>query len=172
MHITKNAGSSDPSGPAGRVSPPLLEVIRGHPFFQGLQPRHLQLLAENALVMGYGRGQTIFRDGDPANRLYLVTKGQVALESPLQNKPAIRIQTLGAGDVLGWSWLFPPYYWHFDACVLEPTTTVYFYGGRLREHCESDRDLGYELMKRSVEMVINRLQATRRQLLRSGRTPG
>lgn len=172
MRITKNAGSSGLAGTEGGVAPPLLEVIRGHPFFQGLESRHHHLLAENALVMGFRRGQKIFREGDPANRLYLITKGQVALESPVQNRPAVRIQTLGAGDVLGWSWLFPPYYWHFDALVLEPTTTVYFYGGRLREHCESDHDLGYALMKRAVELVINRLQATRRQLLRSGSPPG
>ena len=77
------------------------------------------------------------------------------------------IQTLTAGHVLGWSWLFPPYYWHFDARALEPTRAIFFYGTRLREECEQDPDLGYALMKRVTQVLINRLQATRRQILDS-----
>jgi CRP-like cAMP-binding protein len=75
------------------------------------------------------------------------------------------IQTIGPGDVLGWSWLFPPYYWNFDARALEPTTAIFFYGTRLRDECEQDKALGYELMKRMTAVAIQRLQATRRQLL-------
>jgi CRP-like cAMP-binding protein len=72
---------------------------------------------------------------------------------------------LGAGDVLGWSWLFPPYLWHFDARAATPTTAIFFYGTRLRELCDENHDLGYELMKRVSEIVIKRLQATRRELV-------
>ena len=113
----------------------------------------------------FNAGELIFREGDPANRFYLIQRGQVALESSLKDRPAVRIQTIGAGDVLGWSWLFPPYYWHFDARTLEPTSAIFFYGTRLREECEKDHDLGYELMKRMAGVVLQRLQATRRQLL-------
>jgi CRP/FNR family cyclic AMP-dependent transcriptional regulator len=75
------------------------------------------------------------------------------------------IQIIGAGDVLGWSWLFPPFCWHFDARAVKPTEAIFIYGTRVRELCDEDHDLGYELMKRTAEVVIRRLQATRRHLL-------
>jgi CRP-like cAMP-binding protein len=97
----------------------------------------------------------------------LILKGEVALETSVKEGGIIPIQTLGGGDVLGWSWLFPPYYWHFDARAVSATETVFFYGTRLRERCEEDHDLGYELIKRMAHVVIRRLQATRRQLVAS-----
>jgi CRP/FNR family cyclic AMP-dependent transcriptional regulator len=140
-------------------------AIDAHPFLGGLKPAHLQALKANALLMHYKEGEVIFRERDPANRFYLIRKGSVALESrPAEHEPVL-IQTIGPGDVLGWSWLFPPYYWHFDARALEPTEAIFFYATRLREQCEQDSDLGYELMKRMAGVVIHRLQATRRHLL-------
>ena len=141
------------------------EVLAEHPFLKGLKPAHLRVLADNAMRMRYKPNEVIFREGDPANRFYLIEEGKVILESPSHDDPAVSIQTMGPGDVLGWSWLFPPYYWHFDARVLEPATAIFFYGTRLREQCEGDHDLGYELMKRMAAVVIQRLQATRKQLL-------
>jgi CRP-like cAMP-binding protein len=75
------------------------------------------------------------------------------------------VQIIGPGEVLGWSWLFPPYYWQFDTRALEPTTAIFFYGTRLREQCEQDHAFGYEMMKRMTQVVIHRLQAARKQLL-------
>jgi CRP-like cAMP-binding protein len=140
-------------------------VISEHPFLRGLKPEHLHLLAQNSMRMRYDTGEIIFREGDPANRFYLIERGQVSLESHRQDETPVQVQTIGPGDVLGWSWLFPPYYWHFDARALEPTTAIFFYGTRLREACKEDHDLGYELMKRMTQVVIQRLQATRKQLL-------
>ena len=140
-------------------------VIAAHPFLTGLMPEHLRALVDNAMLMSWQRGGVIFREGDPANRFYLIQEGKVALESRREEAEPVLIQHLGPGDVLGWSWLFPPYYWHFDARAVEPTTTIFFYGTRLREQCETDYDLGYELMKRMTAVVIQRLQATRRNLL-------
>jgi CRP/FNR family transcriptional regulator, cyclic AMP receptor protein len=77
----------------------------------------------------------------------------------------IPIQTLGPGDDLGWSWLFPPYYLHLSARALEPTRTIFFHGTRLREQCEQDHDLGYQLMKRIAEVLIQRLRATQQRLM-------
>jgi hypothetical protein len=74
------------------------------------------------------------------------------------------LQTIGANDVLGWSWLFPPYYWHFDARATKPTKAIFFYGTWLRENCERDHDFGYEMMKRMSAIVIQRMQAARKQL--------
>jgi CRP-like cAMP-binding protein len=121
---------------------------------RGLQPKFIRTLAGYATETEFKPGQLIFREGDPANRFYLIIHGEVALESSCPEKVAVRIQTLGRGEVLGWSWLFPPYYWHFDARVLEPTRLVFFYGTRLREHCETDHEFGYELMKRTADLVI------------------
>ena len=143
-----------------------LEVqIAEHPFLKGMNVPHLKTLAASAMQSHFDKGESIFREGDPANRFYLIQQGKVALESNVRDRGTILIQTIGAGDVLGWSWLFPPYYWHFDARALEPTQAIFFYGTRLREQCEEDHDLGYDLTKRMAQMVLIRLQSTRRQLL-------
>ena len=140
-------------------------AISDHPFLKDLSPRHLQTLIDSAMPLEFEANQTIFREGDPANRFYLIQSGKVALETSAKDQEPRLMQTIGAGDVLGWSWLFPPYYWHFDARAMEPTKAIFFYGTRLREQCEEDHDLGYELMKRMAGIVIDRLQATRKQLL-------
>ena len=140
-------------------------VIAAHPFLKGLSPAHLRVLADNAMRMSYAPNDYIFREGDQANRFYLIERGQVVLEASAQYENPVPIQTLGPGDVLGWSWLYPPYRWHFDARTAEPTTAIFFYGTRLREQCEEDHSLGYELMKRMSNVLIQRLQATRKQLL-------
>lgn len=111
-------------------------------------------------------GDVILNEGDSANRFYLILEGKVDLESLEMGTGAVQIQTLGKGDVLGWSWLFPPYYWHFDARAVVPTKAIFFYGTRLRELCGDNHDLGYELMTRVSEIIIKRLQAARRELAR------
>ncbi len=80
-------------------------------------------------------------------------------------RPPLVLQTVGAGDILGWSWLIPPYHWMFDAVALEPTRTIALDGRCLRGKCEADRVLGYELLKRFAHIMEQRLQATRLQLL-------
>jgi CRP-like cAMP-binding protein len=75
------------------------------------------------------------------------------------------VQTLGAGDVLGWSWLFPPFAWHFQARAIEPASAVALSGASLLVNAERNHDFGYELMKRVAQVVIRRLQAARKQLL-------
>ena len=110
-------------------------------------------------------GELLLREGDPANRFYLILRGKVSIESYTSDRGITPIQTLAGGEVLGWSWLFAPYYWHFNARAVELTEAVFFYGTPLRDECEADHDLGYELVKRMAEVMMARLQATRRQLL-------
>ena len=157
------------SGPTSGEEPSAIKAVEAtvfeHPFLAGLKPEQLRVLADNALRMQYEPGVFIFRQDDPANRFYLIEHGQVSLESRRQDEPPVCIQTIGPGDVLGWSWLFPPYYWNFDARAVERTTAIFFYGTRLREQCEQDKALGFELLKRMTAMAIQRLQATRRQIL-------
>lgn len=109
-------------------------------------------------------GQVIFREGDIANRFYLIERGEIALESSSGRGETIPIQSLGSQDVLGWSWLFPPYYYHFDARVLKPTDAIFFYGTRIRELCESDAELGYELLKKMAMTLLKRLRAWTQKL--------
>ena len=142
----------------------LPEGIIAHPFLKGLSAHQLQILGDCAMEVAFSAGERLFREGDPANRFYLIVEGEVVLESDAGERDPVLIQTLGAGEVLGWSWLLPPYYWQFNARAVRPTKAVFFYGTRLREACERDHDLGYELMKRTAAVVIQRLQAARRQL--------
>jgi len=143
----------------------LEEQIAAHPLLRGIKPQHVKVLAACAMPARFKEGELIFREGDPANRFSLLEEGKVSLEFNAKDEASVTIQTIGVGEVLGWSWLFPPYYWHFDARALEPVKAIFFYGTWLREYCEQDHDLGYELMKRMAEVVIRRLQATRQQLL-------
>ena len=171
MKIIKSTNIEPPAGAggesaAGKEAKRTLEnSVAKHPFCKGLSVPQLRILTDSAMETKFEAGQLIFREGDIANRFYLIQEGQVALESLAIDREPVLIQTIGAGDVLGWSWLFPPYYWHFDARALEPTTAIFFYGTRLREQCEADHELGYELIKRMSMIMLNRLQATRRQLL-------
>ncbi len=146
-------------------APPLTDAIAGHPLFKGLAPQYLNLLGEVAMLKEFPADEVIFREGDPANRFYVILDGEVALESSRRDANPIRLQTIGAQDVLGWSWLFPPYYWHFDARALQPTKAVFFYGTWLRENCERDHDFGYELIKRVSAVVIARLQTVRKRVV-------
>lgn len=155
-----NTDSEQPASDLKQLS----RLIAAHPFLKGLSSQHLQVLSAAAMLKDFAPGEIIFQEGDPANRFYLIESGKVTLEISEKDREPTLIQTISAGDVLGWSWLFPPYYWHFNARAAEATKAIFFYGTRLREQCEEDRALGYELMKRMAEIMIERLQATRRQL--------
>ncbi len=127
--------------------------------------RHLDLLVGCASEACFEAGKFLFREGEEANQFYFVMQGRVALEIFSPQRGPIEIETLMEGDVLGWSWLVPPYYWRFDARAVEMTRAIALDGERLRNKCETDKDLGYELLKRFVNIVDRRLQATRLQLM-------
>ncbi|MCI0534611.1 MAG: cyclic nucleotide-binding domain-containing protein [Verrucomicrobiales bacterium] len=135
------------------------------PLLSGLAAEHVSKLKECACVQEFRKGDLIFKQGDQANRLYLILCGAVFL-SHAGLKRNVLIQTLSAGEVLGWSWLFPPHAWHFNARASEPTRMLVFNGERLRDLCKDQPVFGYELMKRVAEVVIQRLQTTRRKLLK------
>src|SRR5207248_509808 len=113
----------------------------------------------------FKKGQIILREGELANRFYLIESGKVALESGEGFGDPVAIETIGSGDLLGWSWMFPPYVWHFTARAVEPVSALFFYGTILREYCERDNSLGYELFKRMTPVMMKRLQAARKKLL-------
>lgn len=140
-------------------------MVAEHPFLKGMKAEHLEILADLAMKASFDPNQVIFHAGDPANRFYLIQHGRVALESQGKDADSEQFQILSDGDVVGWSWMFPPYYSHFQARSLEPTEGIFLYGTRLREECQKDPELGYQLMKRTVGVVIQRLQATRKRLV-------
>ena len=140
--------------------------VAAHPFLRGVAANHVRLLADCAMRCQFPAGQVIFRKGETANRFYLIERGKVALESSAGDE-VVRIDEVGAGDLLGWSWIFPPYVWHFDARASEATTAIFLYGTMLREYCEADPALGYELFKRMSEVMMRRLQAARTRLSES-----
>jgi CRP-like cAMP-binding protein len=136
-----------------------------HPFLAGVNHKQLALLMGCAMATKFKRGQTILREGDFANRFYLVETGKIALEAGGGFGRPVIVETIGAGDLLGWSWMFPPYVWHFTARATEPTEAIFFYGTILREHCERDPSLGYNLFKRMTPVMLRRLQAARKKML-------
>jgi CRP/FNR family transcriptional regulator, cyclic AMP receptor protein len=144
---------------------PIATRVVFHPFLAGMDRAQLALLTDCAMAIQFKKGEIILREGDFANRFYLIETGKVMLESVAGlDEPAV-IEMIGPGDLLGWSWMFPPYTWQFTARGLEPTTAIFFYGTILREYCENDHSLGYELLKRMSAVMVKRLQAARRQML-------
>lgn len=164
-HRCETVATPSPAALSGeRESQSLHELIAQQPFAAGLAAHHLQLLADSALEMGFEKGESLYQEGSAANRFYLILAGQVVLETELEERGAFPIQTLGPGDNLGWSWLFPPYVLPLSARALTPTKTIFFYGTRLREQCELDHDLGYQLLQRVAIVMIRQLQTTQQRL--------
>jgi CRP-like cAMP-binding protein len=140
-------------------------ILAGHPFLSGLEDRHLDLLVGCASNVRFDAGQFILREGEEANQFYLIRHGKVALEVLAPGHGPIIILTLGESEVLGWSWLVPPYRWKFDARAVELTRAIVLDGKCLRTKSEEDHDLGYELLKRFAHIIEKRLAATILQLL-------
>jgi CRP-like cAMP-binding protein len=147
-----------------KVAAELEAQVAAHPFLIGMSEDHVHLLADCAMRSHFEAEHVIFREGETANRFYRIERAKVALESSTLGEP-VRIEEIGDGDLLGWSWLFPPYAWHFTTRALENTTAIFFYGTVLREYSEKDHALGFELFKRMSAVMLRRLQAARQKLL-------
>lgn len=147
------------------------QTLAEHPFLAALEKRHLRQLVDFASPKRFKALQMIFYEGDEANRFYLIQKGKVAIEVPVLGCDAVQLQILGAGQVLGWSWLFPPYHWHFSARAVEPTELIALDARALRAKCEADHDLGYEVLKQLAQVMVQRLEATRERILNVGPPP-
>jgi CRP-like cAMP-binding protein len=148
------------------------DLLHEHPFFAGLDTETLQLLAGCAANRHARAGQYLYREGEPADVFYVIRHGLVAIETqPAVGGPVV-IETVDDGQVLGWSWLIPPYQWLFDARAVESTSTVVFDGACLRGKCDDDPHLGYDLMQRVAQVMYGRLQAARIRLLDLYAVPG
>ena len=143
----------------------LEDLIADAPTFRGLDPEQLTLIAGCGVNEHFELGAALFREGEPADRFFLIREGAVALQVQAPGQGELVIETLHRGDVVGFSWLFEPHRWQFDARAVEPTRVIAFDGACLRGKCEADHELGYELMRRFARAITERLQATRLQLL-------
>ena len=140
-------------------------ILREHPFFQGLAPAYLELIVGCASNVKFAPKEMVAKHNDPADKFYIIRSGKMSLEVDVPERGPFIIQTLADGDVIGWSWLFPPYKTLFDARALNAVRALSLDGACLRTKCEKDPGFGYELLKRFAGVVISRLEATRMQLL-------
>jgi len=148
-----------------RAQPRTLEHVLGrHGFFDGMDQEYLALIAGCASNVVFGDGAFLFREGDPAETFYLVRDGAIALELAAAGR-VVTVQTVGAGEMAGFSWLLGPHRWQFDGRAVGRVHAVELDGTCLRSKCDADPRLGYDLMQRFARLATRRLQATRLQLL-------
>jgi CRP-like cAMP-binding protein len=148
------------------MTPQTLEpILAEHPFFQGLPVEDIQLVAGCASNAVFKAGEMLFREGEPANQFYLIREGNVALEVYAPGRGQVVLQTIGAGELIGWSWLIPPYKWRVDGRAIAFVHTIALDGKCLRGKCDENPRLGYELLKRVAGVFAERLLAARLQLL-------
>jgi CRP/FNR family cyclic AMP-dependent transcriptional regulator len=150
----------------------LERVVLEHPFFAGLEKELGAVISGCARNLRFEAGQYLFHEGDPADEFYLVRHGVVALEICPPGGECLMISTVPEGEIVGASWLVPPYRWVHDARAVQLTRAIGLDAKCLREKCEADHHLGYEMMKRFVPILLKRLQATRLQLLDVYGKPG
>src|SRR5262249_10578372 len=142
-----------------------LHELCQHPFFAGMKEELLAELNDWTRLIGLQSGQYLGRTGQTADALYLISAGRVAIELDAPQRGQVCVQCLEPGEVVGWSWLTPPHRWRFSARALEPIRALEIDGPRLRQLCKENHELGYELLRRLIEVIGARLTATRLQLL-------
>ena len=150
---------ADPVG--SRLGP----VLATQPFFAGLDAQTLDVIAGCAANVRFDAGEYLFREGDPANDFYVIRFGRVRVETDVLGRGPHALQTLGEGEVLGWSWLVPPHRWHFDGRAVELVRAVRLDGRCLRRKCEESHRLGYRLLSRFSGVLAQRLKAARLQAM-------
>ncbi|HEU4423231.1 MAG TPA: cyclic nucleotide-binding domain-containing protein [Pilimelia sp.] len=143
----------------------IYDALAEQPFFEGFSERELQRLSQCARRSMFHGGAQIFEEGGRADRFWVIQRGAVRLYAHVPAKGDVPVETLGAHAVLGWSWLFHPYRWNFTATAVENTHTVEFNAARVREMCDSEPEFGYELTRRFMKVIANRLRHTRRRLV-------
>jgi CRP/FNR family cyclic AMP-dependent transcriptional regulator len=140
-------------------------IVREHPFFAGLDDAFCRLVAGCAKNVRFEAGQYLCHEGGSTDQFFLIRHGRVALQVTAPGRGAVTFQTVGEGEIVGVSWLIPPYHWTHDARAQDLVRAISMDATCLRDKCEADHHLGYELMKRFVPVLVQRLQATRLQIL-------
>jgi len=147
------------------------EALAAHPFLHGMTHHHLAVLAGMAADVTFPARHRLFEDGGNATRFWLIQSGYVTLDLHVPGQGRMKIETIGMGELLGWSWLFPPYRWAFGAVAASPVEAFEFDGRAARARCADDPEIGYELTRRLARVVAGRLQATRVRLITASSQP-
>ena len=143
----------------------LERIVSEHRLFQDLGPEFVNLAAGCAKNVRFNADQYLFHAEDPADWIYLIRYGLVALEMAMPGRGAVQYETLGEGEIVGLTWLLPPYRWGYDARATELVRAIALDAKCLRDKCEADHDLGYAILKRFLPVLVQRLQAMRLQML-------
>ena len=143
----------------------LESIIANHPFFENLEKTYLNQVTGCASNVRFEAGNFIHRHREEANNFYIIRQGKVALDICPPGKKPVTVLTVSEGEILGWAWLVPPYQWHFDVQALELTRAIAFDGKCLRNKCQEDHGLGYELLSRLVPIVGRAMDAAHLQLM-------
>ena len=143
-----------------------------HPFFSGLDDQYIEFLAQSAVSKQIDEGGILFKQSTPADKFYLLRSGQVSVQVPALVGPVLEIQRIGENQVLGWSWLIPPYRWNFQARVVEDASFLEFDGRAILAHCEEDPRFGFEMLKRFAALMSERLEAARQKMMDEWNPPG
>lgn len=139
-------------------------ALAAHPFLHGMPRDQLGVLARTAADVRFAARHRIFADGGNATRFWLIQSGRVSLDLHVPGQGPVVIGTVGLGDLLGWSWLIPPFTWAFGAVAATGVEAFEFDAPAVRACCAADPALGYELTRRVTQVLARRLQATRRAL--------
>ncbi len=143
----------------------LESIMRQHEFLNSMPESLFPILSGCASNALFGKDEFVFHEGEEAKKVYLIRTGEVAIEMYVPGRGYVSIEKVGKGEVLGWSWLVPPYHWHFNARAIETVRAIELDGECLRKKCEEDHDLGFHLLKRFSHVMSQRLQASRLQLM-------
>lgn len=147
------------------MTTPIRDLLAGHRFFAALEPAVIDLIAGCGTLAVVRAGSMLAREGAPADQFFVVRDGRAAIEVEAPGRGELMVATAGPGDVIGWSWLFPPHRWRFDVRAVTDLHVIALDGACLRGKCDNDPKLGYELMKRFSAVVVAQLEATRLRLL-------
>lgn len=146
--------------------------LPSHAFFSGLDGSFMNFLSNSATETEIKKGEVLFKQGERADKFYLLLDGQISVQVPALVGPSLDIQTLGKDQILGWSWLMPPYRWSFLARAVEDSHLLEFDGNAILAHCEDDPKFGYELFKRFAALMSERLDAARQKMMDQWNPPG
>jgi CRP-like cAMP-binding protein len=142
---------------------PLSDLMVVHPFFEGMDRSHVDFIAGCAENRRFKAGQFMMLMGKDAQEFYMIRSGRVAVEMDAGNR-TYNVQTIGEGGIIGWSWLHPPLSTRYDVRVIEDVSAFAFNAQCVREKCEADHEFGFNITRRFMKLVIERLMATRVQL--------
>ncbi len=148
------------------------DYLSSHVFFSELDDSFMKFLSDSATELKIKKGDVLFQQGERADKFYLLRNGHVSVQVPALMGPTLEIQALGEDQILGWSWLIPPYRWNFQARALEDSELLEFDGSAILARCEEDPKFGYALLKRFAALMSDRLDAARQKMMDGWNPPG